>query len=96
MIQPGILPLIRRAILDLLNDVGGEQNDDYIEILLSGLGHRVARVDIVPELLWMAERGLIEVTEEGPYHIARILANGRAVADGKLKVEGVRPHKTGD
>lgn len=96
MIPDGLKPLIRRAILDLLYDVGGEQNDDYIEILLSGLGHRVARVDIVPELLWMAELGLIEVEKEGPYYIARILANGRAIAEGKLKIDGIRPHKTGD
>lgn len=96
MILPGLLPLIRRAILDLLNDVGGEQSDEYIEILLSGLGHRVARCDIVPQLNWLAERDLIEVTEEGPYKIARILANGRAIAEGKLKIDGVRPHKTGD
>lgn len=96
MIPPMIQPLIRRAILDLLNDIGGEQNDDYIQILLRGLGHRLARRDIVEQLKWLAERGLVAVEVEGEYHVARILADGRDIANGNLKVEGVRPHKTGD
>lgn len=96
MIQPGLKPLIRRAILDLLNDIGGEQNDDYIAIMLAQLGHRVARRDIVDELCWLADKGLIEVEQLGPYHVARPLADGRDAAEGRLVVEGVWKHKTGD
>jgi len=96
MIPAAILPLIRRAILDLLHDVGGEQNDDYIAILLSELGHRIARRDIVAQLHWLAEEKLIEAEALGPYTVARILSDGRDAADGKLLVEGVWRHKTGD
>ncbi len=96
MIPPALQPLIRRAILDLLNDIGGEQNDDYIAILLAQLGHRIARRDVVEELHWLHERGLIEVEQLGPFHVARTLADGRDVAEGRLTVEGVWKHKTGD
>ncbi|HEX7820666.1 MAG TPA: hypothetical protein VF463_08600 [Sphingobium sp.] len=96
MIPAPILPLIRRAILDLLNDIGGEQSDDYIEVLLSGLGHRVARRDIAVELVWLAGEKLVEVADVGPYKVARILADGRSLAEGRLNVEGVWRHKTGD
>lgn len=96
MIPAAILPLIRRAILDLLNDIGGEQSDDYLVLLLSQLGHRVARRDIAAQLDWLAENGLIAVEELGPFKVARTLADGRDIAEGRLVVEGVWRHKTGD
>ena len=96
MIPAPILPLIRRAILDLLNDIGGEQNDDVLTLLLAELGHRVARRDIAEQLAWLADAGLIENADLGPYKVARILADGRDIADGRLTVDGVWRHKTGD
>jgi len=96
MIPAPVLPLIRRAILDLLNDIGGEQNDDYLVLLLSELGHRVARRDIVTELRWLADEKLIDLEELGAMVVARILADGRDIAEGRLVVEGVWRHKTGD
>ncbi|WP_336958688.1 hypothetical protein [Sphingobium aquiterrae] len=96
MIHPAIVPLIRRAILDLLNDVGGEQNDDYISILLNELDHRVARRDVADQMDWLAEQGLIEVSGLGPYKVGRILKDGRDAAEGRLVIDGVWRHKTGD
>jgi hypothetical protein len=96
MIPAPILPLIRRAILDLLNDIGGEQNDDYLVMLLSELGHRIGRRDIATQMDWLAGERLIEVEELGPYKVGRILADGRDIAEGRLTVEGVWRHKTGD
>ncbi|WP_336973477.1 hypothetical protein [Sphingobium aromaticiconvertens] len=96
MIPAPILPLIRRAILDLLNDIGGEQNDDYLVVLLSDLGHRIARRDIATQMDWLAGERLIEVEELGPYKVGRILSDGRDIAEGRLVVEGVWRHKTGD
>ena len=99
MIPAVILPLIRRALLDLLNDVGGEHNDDVLTQLLVQLGHRVARRDVAEQLRWLAQDDgcrLITVEELGPYLVARILADGRDVAEGRLIVEGVSKFKTGD
>lgn len=89
-------PLVRRALLDLLNDVGGEHNEDTLSVLLNEMGHRVARRDIRAELAWLADKGLIRAEELGPYLVARILADGRDVADGRLRMDGVSRFKTGD
>ena len=100
MIPAIILPVVRRAILDLLFDVGGEHNDETLTLLLNQIGHRVARRDIAEQLHWLADRGaacqLIEIEELGPYLAARILSDGRDVAEGRLTVEGVSRFKTGD
>lgn len=97
MIPAIILPVVRRAIVDLLFDVGGEQNDDTLTLLLNQLGHRVARRDVAEQLAWLAgEAKLIRIEDLGPYKAARILADGRDVALGLLVVEGVSRFKTGD
>lgn len=96
MIPPVLLPVIRRAILDLLTDIGGEQNDDTLTLLLAELGHRVARRDIAEQLRWLAGEDLIRVEEVGPYLTARTLPDGRDAALGRLLVDGVWKHKTGE
>lgn len=96
MIAAVILPVVRRAILDLLEEIGGEHNDDVITMNLVALGHRVARRDIHDQLLWLGEQGLAHAESLGPYVVARILPDGRDVANGTLVVDGVSRHKTGE
>ena len=96
MIPDAIRPLVRRAILDLMHDIGGEHNDDYLAVLLGELGHRVARRDVAEQVRWLADAGLVSAEPLGPFLSCRILADGRDVADGKLLVDGVWRHKTGD
>lgn len=99
MIPAVILPVVRRAMLDLLEEIGGEHNDDSLALLLNQLGHRVARRDIAEQLRWLAsgEHGCALVTAEdlGPYVVASILPDGRDVAAGRLTVQGISRHKTG-
>lgn len=96
MIPAAILPLVRRAILDLLFDVGGEHNDDYLTILLKQLGHRIARDDVSEQLQWLGDQGYVALEQVGPFLTARIVSKGRDIADGSMVVEGVWRHKTGD
>ena len=99
MIPAIILPLVRRAILDLLFDIGGEHNDETLTILLNQLGHRVARRDVAEQLRWLAQDDgckLIEIEELGQFLAARILSDGRDVAQGRMIVDGVSKFKTGD
>jgi hypothetical protein len=59
----------------------------------------VARRDVADQLLWLAQDDgckLITIEKLGPYIVARILADGRDVAEGRLAVEGVSKFKTGD
>ena len=93
---PLVQEIVRRAILDLLTDVGGEHNDDVLATLLTELGHRVARRDVVTELAWLSEQRLIATDPLGPYVVARVLPDGRDVAEGRLVIDGVRRFKTGE
>lgn len=96
MIPAAITPIIRRAILDLLNDIGGEQNDDVLAVLLAQLGHRIARRDVAEQMRWLEMNGYITAEDVGPFLVSRILADGRDIAEGRLVVDGVWRHKTGD
>lgn len=96
MIPAAILPIIRRAILDLINDVGGEENDDVLTIMLTGLGHRFPRPAVADQMRWLAthEMGLLEIADVGPFVVASIRPNGIEVAEGRLKLDGIWRHKT--
>ncbi len=91
-----IAPLVRRAILDLLNDVGGEHNDEVLTMTLNQLGHRVARRDVVQQMSWLADQKLLICESLGSFTVARINADGRDVAEGRLPIEGVSRFKTGE
>lgn len=95
MIPAAIAPLVRRAILDLLDDIGGEQNDDVLTLLLAQLGHRIARRDVAEQMAWLAEHGLVETEQLGTFLVARTTSDGRDIAQGRLVVDGVWRHKTG-
>lgn len=90
-----IRPIVRRAILDLLNDIGGQQSDDVIARLLAGLGHRVARRDVTEELGWLSQQGLVEIENVGPFVCGEITPDGIDTSDGKLRIDGVSRHRTG-
>lgn len=94
--NPVIARVVRRAILDLLNDIGGEHNDEELTMLLVELGHPVARRAVAEQLAWLGDAKLVICETMGGYEVARIVADGRDVAEGRLAVEGVSPHKTGE
>lgn len=87
--------VVRRAILDLLDDIGGEHNHETLQIVLTDLGHRVARAYVRDQLQWLADRGLVEVEAVRGYAVASIRPDGRDVAQGLHRVEGISQHKTG-
>lgn len=96
MIPAVILPVVRRAILDLLEEIGGEHNHDTLALQLRALGHRVAARDVAEQLRWLDGVGLVKAEELPPYTVARILTDGRDVATGQLAYEGVSRHRTGE
>ncbi len=96
MLPAAIQPLVRRAILDLVDDVGGELTDEVVTISLNELGHRVARSQVREEIEWLANGELLTATVQGPFIVVRSTANGRDVAQGLLRIDGVSRHKTGE
>lgn len=91
-----IAALVRRALLDLLSDIGGEHSDEVLTLQLRQLGHRVARRDVAEQLRWLAGRDLVFLEEGDAFLVARAAADGRDVASGALRVDGVARHKTGE
>lgn len=87
---------VRRAILDLMTDIGGEHNHVELTLLLNEAGQRVAHRDVKDQLAWLAERNLIKIEPLGNFVAARVLEDGRDVADGRLRVDGVAIYKTGE
>lgn len=94
MIPEVKLPVIRRAIIDLLAGIGGEQSDDTVTLLLVEQAHRVARRDVAEQMRWLGEAGLLHVETIGPFVVAQLLPDGEDVAAGRLQVDGVRIHRS--
>lgn len=88
--------LIRRAILDLVEDTGGELNDEVVTLMLNELGHRVARSAVRQEIDWLHQRGLVRMDRAAEFLIVRSTQEGRDLANGLARVEGVSRHKTGE
>lgn len=95
MIAPAIRPLVRRAIIDLLAEIGGEHNDHHLATLLAEVGHRVARRDVAEELRWLANEGFVRIEDVPPYLLAEIQPDGEDVAASRLIVNGIYRHRTG-
>jgi hypothetical protein len=91
-----IAPVVRRAILDLLSDIGGEHTANELALLLNELGHRLAVRDVVEQVNWLSGKSLLIAQEFEQFTVARILTDGRDVADGRYIVEGVSKFKTGE
>lgn len=91
-----IASVVRRAILDLLEDIGGEHNDQELQLLLNSLGHRLSRANVQATILWLQVAGLVKAEMVGPFSVCSILPAGRDVAQGLEVAEGISRHKTGD
>lgn len=96
MTNPVVAPLVRRAILELITDIGGEHNHETLALLVNQMGHRVASSDVRSELAWLAKEGLVHIEEVGPFTVARILADGRDIAQDRLTREGVWRFRLGE
>jgi hypothetical protein len=91
-----IAPVVRRAILDLLGDIGGEHNHEELQLLLNELGHRLSGAAVSECLGWLAANELVFAQTLGRFAVASISPAGRDVASGFATHEGVSPHKTGN
>lgn len=89
-----INPIIRRAILDFMSEIGGEQSDDTLTLLLKQRGHPVARRTVAEQLRWLADAGLVSIEDADPFLLAQILPDGEDVAAGHFFFDGVHRHGT--
>lgn len=83
----------RRAILEILSDVGGRYHDERIANLLNSLGVIIARDEVVGHLQWMNDQHLAFCEKLGHLWVVQVLPAGRDVAAGRKIVDGVSPFK---
>lgn len=85
---------MRLAILQLLEKSGTDANQAVLRSALQGLGHRP--VSLRGELDWLADRGLIEISDVSGFAVASLTEHGGAVAVGADVVAGVARPRPGD
>ncbi len=78
-------------ILRLLSEAGGyDLNSSVLQSALSTFGHRPSRDQLHTELHWLAEQGLVTVSQVHSILVAKLTSRGADVAQGLAHVPGVK------
>lgn len=80
----------RLVILRSLLDCGDSANESILQECLQAYGHRVSRDAVRTHLSWLAEQGLVRVTDVSGCFVAEITGRGDDVANGLASVPGVK------
>ena len=80
----------RLVILRSLLDCGDSANESILQECLQAYGHRVSRDAVRTHLSWLAEQGLVRVTDVSGCFVAEITGRGDDVASGLESVPGVK------
>ena len=85
---------MRIAVLGLLaQDPGYDINEYILRDLLKQYSHDIGRDKLRTELAWLAEQGLVTLTEFEGVQVAKLTPRGNDVAKGRVIVMGWRlPH----
>ena len=88
---------LRLALLQVLEqDPEYSHNETVLQSALSAVGHGVSADRVRSELAWLAEQGLLVVTESSDLQVAKLTRRGADVALGLTFVPGVaRPRPGG-
>lgn len=93
MITADIRLVILRALEE---DAGYDLNESVLHSVLTALGHTVSRDRVRVELAWLAEQGLVTLTDVVGVQVALLTERGADVATGRAVVPGVkRPRPRG-
>lgn len=80
----------RLVILRSLLDCGDSANESILQECLQAYGHRVSRDAVRTHLSWLAEQGLVRVTDVSGCFVAEITGRGDDIASGLASVPGVK------
>lgn len=85
----------RRLILEILARApGNEAQAGILDTLLSERRLRTPRAELLKELDWLHDQGLVTVERVGPLTVATATQAGLDVAAGEVTVEGIaRPER---
>lgn len=81
----------RLVILRLLHEVPGfDLNESILQDSLNAYGLDVSRDSLRTQLAWLAEQGLLSLSQVGTTQIAKLSARGQDVAEGRASVPGIK------
>lgn len=80
----------RLVILRGLIDCGGDANESIIQQCLDMYAHRISRDAVRNHLSWLAEQGLVSLTDVAGCYVATLSARGQDTAEGRCTVPGVK------
>ena len=88
---------LRLTVLQILEqDADYAHNEAVLQSALAAVGHGVSSDRIRSELAWLAEQGLLKVTDSGGLQVAKLTRRGVDAALGRAIVPGVaRPRPGG-
>ena len=87
---------LRLAILEVLEqDADYAHNEAVLQTALGALGHGVSRDRLRSELAWLAEQGLVSVTDAAGIQVAKLSERGMDAALGRTRVPGVARPRPG-
>ena len=87
---------LRLAILQTIDEAGGETNSRIIGSELPGVGHRVSADRLCTEIAWLAEQGAMTLAEAGSMFVVTLTERGADLAAGRATIPGIRrpaPHE---
>ena len=80
----------RLALLRLLEEAPAYQaNAPVLQKAAGSMGFSVSRDQVMTQLDWLAEQGLIRIEEIGPVRVAHLTDRGHDVAKGYITSTGV-------
>lgn len=87
---------IRLLMLQTLEQGGGYSHNEYVLAdALAMLGHRVSGDRVRTELAWLAEQGLVALSDVSGIMVARLTERGQDVSLGRGSVPGVKRPRPG-
>lgn len=82
---------VRLVLLRVLTEMPAyRSNSSVLTSALERFGHAVTRDQVKSELTWLAEQGLVVLTDLGGVSVATLTERGQDVATGRVVVPGVK------
>ncbi|KEH09145.1 hypothetical protein GY14_14585 [Delftia tsuruhatensis] len=82
---------VRLVLLRVLTEMPAyRSNSSVLTSALERFGHAVTRDQVKSELAWLAEQGLVVLTDLGGVSVATLNERGQDVATGRVVVPGVK------
>lgn len=87
----------RLVMLRLLCESQGYTANEYLLTqALAGFGHAVSHDRVRADLDWLAEQGLVTLTDPGQVYVAALTGRGDDAAQGRARVSGVKRPAPGE